>query len=168
MLRCSRDAVGGDVFGQVQTYFETVAMAKVATSALEAKASKLLRATDTVVYNSYELLHVARAEARALAEAGYRPPMPLANIKVAGDVGTANIRTVLTNMLEGRFVSEHDVEVATRIATVLCGGDVERGSEVDEEWLLHLEREHFVALAMMPKTQERIAHTLKTGKPLRN
>lgn len=168
VLRSSRDAINGDVFGQVQTYFETVAMAKVATSALEAKASKLLRPTDTVVYNSYELLHVARAEARALAEAGYRPPMPLANIKVAGDVGVANIRTVLTNMLEGRFVSEHDVEVARRIALVLCGGDIERGSEVDEEWLLHLERENFVELAMMPKTQERIAHTLRTGKPLRN
>jgi 3-hydroxyacyl-CoA dehydrogenase len=167
-LRCSRDAIAGDVFGQVQTYFETIAMAKVATSALEAKASKLLRATDTIVYNSYELLHVARAEARALAEAGYRPPMPLANIRVAGDVGTATIRSVLTNMYQGHFVSEHDAEVARRIALVLCGGDIEKGSEVDEEWLLHLEREHFVELAMMPKTQERIAHTLRTGKPLRN
>ena len=71
-------------------------------------------------------------------------------------------------MLEGRFISEHDYEVSTRIATVLCGGDVDRGALVDEAWLLKLEREHFIALALMPKTQERILHTLKTGKPLRN
>jgi 3-hydroxyacyl-CoA dehydrogenase len=71
-------------------------------------------------------------------------------------------------MREGGFVSEHDMEVATRIATVLCGGEVDRGALVDEEWLLQLEREHFVALAQMPKTQARIMHTLTTGKPLRN
>jgi len=71
-------------------------------------------------------------------------------------------------MLEGRFISEHDYEVSSRIATVLCGGEIDRGALVDEEWLLKLEREHFVALAQMPKTQERILHMLKTGKPLRN
>jgi 3-hydroxyacyl-CoA dehydrogenase len=71
-------------------------------------------------------------------------------------------------MLEGRFISEHDMEIATRIADTLCGGPIERGSLVDEQWLLDLERKHFVALAMMPKTQERIAFTMKTGKPLRN
>jgi 3-hydroxyacyl-CoA dehydrogenase len=75
---------------------------------------------------------------------------------------------LLVNMLEGRFISPHDYEIATRIATVLCGGNVDRGTLVDEDWLLRLEREHFVALAQMPKTQERIAHMLKTGKPLRN
>ena len=75
---------------------------------------------------------------------------------------------MLVNMLEGRFISEHDMEVSTRIATVLCGGNVDRGSLVDEDWLLRLEREHFVALAQMPKTQERIAYTLANGKPLRN
>jgi 3-hydroxyacyl-CoA dehydrogenase len=75
---------------------------------------------------------------------------------------------MLVNMREGGFVSAHDHEVASRIATVLCGGEVERGSTVDEQWLLEREREHFVALAQMPKTQERIMHTLTTGKPLRN
>lgn len=167
-LRCGRDAVNGDVFGQVQTYFQTVAMAKVATSALEAKSMKLLRPTDVIVYNSHELLHVARNEALALAESGYRPPMPENNIPVAGTIGTATAQAMLTNMLEGHFVSAHDVEVATRTAKVLCGGDIERGSLVDEQWLLDQERKNFVALAMMPKTQERIAHTLRTGKPLRN
>jgi 3-hydroxyacyl-CoA dehydrogenase len=71
-------------------------------------------------------------------------------------------------MREGGFISAHDYEVASRIATALCGGDVERGSTVDEQWLLDREREHFIALGQMPKTQERIMHTLTTGKPLRN
>ena len=82
--------------------------------------------------------------------------------------GIATFRMMLVNMLEGGFISQHDFEIASRIATVVCGGEVERGSTVDEEWLLELERKHFVALAQMPKTQERIMHTLKTGKPLRN
>ncbi len=74
----------------------------------------------------------------------------------------------LVNLREGEFITEHDYEVARRIAIVMCGGEVEAGCEVDEDWLLALEREHFVALAAMPKTQARILHTLKTGKPLRN
>jgi 3-hydroxyacyl-CoA dehydrogenase len=159
---------GGDVFAQLKTAFETVAMAKVSTSALEAKQLKLARDTDSVVFNSHELLHVARTQARAMAESGYRPPMPARRIQVAGDVGIATFKMMLVNMLEGRFISQHDYDIATRIATVLCGGNIDRGSLVDEAWLLRLEREHFVALAQMPKTQERIAHMLKTGKPLRN
>jgi 3-hydroxyacyl-CoA dehydrogenase len=121
-----------------------------------------------VVFNAFELLHVAKAQARALAESGYRPPLPARRIQVAGDVGIATFKMMLVNMLEGRFISPHDYEITTRIATVLCGGEVDRGTLVDEEWLIRLEREHFVALAQMPKTQERIAHMLKTGKPLRN
>jgi len=159
---------GGDVFAQLKTPFESVAMGKVSTSAFEAKSLKLARESDVVVFNAHELLHVAKAQARALAESGYRPPMPGRRIQVAGDVGIATFKMLLVNMLEGRFVSPHDYEIATRIATVICGGEVDRGSLVDEEWLLRLEREHFVALAQMPKTQERIAHMLKTGKPLRN
>lgn len=159
---------GGDVFAQLKTAFESVAMAKVSTSAFEACSLKLARDSDRIVFNTHELLHVARAEARALAEGGYRPPLPARRVQVAGDVGIATFKMMLVNMLEGRFISEHDYEIATRIATVVCGGEVDRGSMVDEEWLLRLEREHFVALAQMPKTQERIAHMLKTGKPLRN
>jgi 3-hydroxyacyl-CoA dehydrogenase len=159
---------GGDVFAQLKTAFESVAMAKVSTSAFEARSLKLARESDRVVFNTHELLHVARAEARALAEGGYRPPLPARRVQVAGDVGIATLKMMLVNMLEGRFISGHDYEIATRIATVICGGNVDRGSTVDEEWLLRLEREHFVALAQMPKTQERIAHMLKTGKPLRN
>lgn len=166
--RLAEAAHGGDVFPFLQKVFETVAMAKVSGSALEARELGLLRPTDTVVFNPHELLFVARTEARALAEAGWRPPMPARAIPVAGDTGTATFRMMLVNMREGGFISGHDHEIASRIATVLCGGDVERGSTVDEEWLLEREREHFVALAQMPKTQERIVHTLTTGKPLRN
>jgi 3-hydroxyacyl-CoA dehydrogenase len=159
---------GGDVFAELKKCFETVAMAKVSTSAPEAKELGLLRAEDVVAFNAYELLHIAKAQARTLAERGYRPPLPARRIQVAGDVGIATFRMLLVNMLEGRFISEYDDEIATRIATVLCGGDVDRGSIVDEDWLLTLERRHFVELAQQPKTQERIAHMLKTGKPLRN
>ena len=159
---------GGDVFAQLKPAFEATAMAKVSTSAMQAKELGLLRANDIVVFNAHELLHVAKQQALAMAESGYRPPLPARRIAVAGDVGIATFRMLLVNMLEGRFISPHDDEIATRIATVLCGGNVDRGSLVDEEWLLKLEREHFVALAQMPKTQDRIAQMLKTGKPLRN
>jgi 3-hydroxyacyl-CoA dehydrogenase len=159
---------GGDVFAGLKPYFETVAMGKVSASAFEAQEMKLARDSDVVVFNAFELLHVARAQARALAEAGWRPALPPRQIPVAGDVGIATFKMMLVNMLEGRFISEHDMEVSTRIATVLCGGDVDRGALVDEDWLLRLEREHFVALAQMPKTQDRIKYTLANGKPLRN
>lgn len=159
---------GGDVFAQLKTAFESVAMGKVSTSAFEARELKLARDGDAVVFNAFELLHVAKAQARGLAESGYRPPLPGRRVQVAGDVGIATFKMLLVNMLEGRFISPHDYEIASRIATVICGGEVDRGALVDEEWLLKLEREHFVALAQMPKTQERIAHMLKTGKPLRN
>ncbi|MCJ0824749.1 3-hydroxyacyl-CoA dehydrogenase/enoyl-CoA hydratase family protein [Luteimonas sp. 50] len=159
---------GGDVFAQLKRVFETVAMAKVATSAVEAQEFGLLRDGDVVVFNAFELLHVARQQALALAETGYRPPLPARRIQVAGDVGIATFKMLLVNMLEGRFISEYDFEIATRIATVWCGGEVDRGSLVDEDWLLQLERTHFIELAQQEKTQSRIAHMLKTGKPLRN
>ena len=159
---------GGDVFAELKKVFETIAMGKVSTSAVEAKELGLVRKDDVVAFNAFELLHIAKQEALALAERGYRPPLPARRVQVAGDVGIATFKMLLVNMLEGRFISPHDYEIAVRIATVLCGGEIDRGSLVDEDWLLKLEREHFVALAQMPKTQERIAHMLKTGKPLRN
>ncbi|TDR39180.1 3-hydroxyacyl-CoA dehydrogenase [Tahibacter aquaticus] len=165
-LRCAK-ANPADPFNAVKAFFETVAMAKVSASALEAKEMGLLRATDTIVFNTHEVLWVAQREAAALADAGYRPALP-AQIPVCGDVGTASLKMMLVNMLEGRFISEHDYEIGSRIADTLCGGVIERGSLVDEEWLLALERKHFVELAQMPKTQARIVHTLTTGKPLRN
>jgi 3-hydroxyacyl-CoA dehydrogenase len=168
-VRASQAAgVGGDVFAELKKVFETIAMAKVSTSALEAKELGLMRAGDKVAFNAYELLYIAKQQARALAETGYRPPLPARRVQVAGDVGIATFKMLLVNMLEGRFISEYDYEIASRIATVLCGGEIDRSSIVDEDWLLALERNHFVELAQQPKTQARIEHMLKTGKPLRN
>ncbi|MGB5940824.1 MAG: 3-hydroxyacyl-CoA dehydrogenase/enoyl-CoA hydratase family protein [Rhodanobacter sp.] len=157
-----------DPFEELKKVFETVAMAKVSPSAIEAKAMGLLRESDVVVFNPYELLYVAKKVALSLAESGYRPPLYARAIPVAGDVGTATFRASLANLQAGYFASEHDVEIARRIADTLCGGVIERGSTVDEEWLLALERKHFVELAKTEKTQARIAHTMTTGKPLRN
>ena len=167
-VRASQRAADGDVFPEIKCMFEAVAQAKTSGSALEAKQLGLLRPDDVVVFNGFELLHVARKVAAAMADAGYRPPLPANAVSVAGDVGLATLKMALVNMLEGRFISAHDDVIATRIGDVLCGGAVERGSQVDEQWLLDLERKHFFELAQMPKTQERIAHTLATGKPLRN
>jgi 3-hydroxyacyl-CoA dehydrogenase len=157
-----------DPFEALKKVFETVAMAKVSGSAMEARQLGLLRDSDVVVFNAYELLYVAKKVALSLAESGWRPPMMMRNIPVAGDVGTATFQASLANLAEGYFASPHDVAIATRIADTLCGGKIERGSQVDEEWLLQLERKHFVELAKTEKTQARIAHTMTTGKPLRN
>lgn len=157
-----------DPFEGLKRVFETVAMAKVSASAFEAKQLGLLRESDIIVLNSFELLHVAKQTAGALAESGWRPPVPAHAIPVAGATGWANFKAQLVNMQAGYFVSEHDAEIAGRIADVLCGGPIEKGSLVDEAWLLALERKHFVALGRTEKTQARIAHTLTTGKPLRN
>lgn len=157
-----------DPFEALKKVFETVAMAKVSGSAMEAKQLGLLRDSDIVVFNAYELLYVAKKVALSLAESGWRPPMMARTIPVAGDVGTATFQASLANLAEGYFASPHDVAIATRIADTLCGGKIERGSQVDEEWLLQLERKHFVELAKTEKTQARIAHTMTTGKPLRN
>ena len=167
-LRASQAAIEGDVFTQLKAVFQTIAMAKVSASALEAKELGLLRADDVIVFHGEELLYTAEAVARGLADAGYRPPLPNRQITVAGDVGAATLKAAVVNMLEGGFISPHDMEIAGRIADALCGGRIERGSLVDEQWLLDVERAHFVALAQMPKTQERIAYMLKNGKPLRN
>ncbi|GAA0707001.1 3-hydroxyacyl-CoA dehydrogenase/enoyl-CoA hydratase family protein [Dokdonella soli] len=163
-----RAAADGDPFPEIKRMFEAVAQAKLSGSALEAKQLGLLRDSDVVVFNSFELLHVAKKVAASLAETGYRPPLRARDVIAAGDVGTATLKMMLVNMLEGRFISPHDDEIASRIADTLCGGVIERDSQVDERWLLDLERKHFFELAQMPKTQERIQHTLTTGKPLRN
>ena len=158
----------GDLLASLRDYYMMIATARVAGSAIEARELGLLRPADVVVFNAYELLHVATQQALALADAGYRPPLPGRRIAVAGRTGAASIQGQLVNMLEGHFISEYDFEIGTRIAEVVTGGDVEPGTEVDEQWILELERRHFLELLRNPKTQARIAHTLATGKPLRN
>jgi 3-hydroxyacyl-CoA dehydrogenase len=159
---------GGDAFPELQRVFRQVAMGEVSKSAEHAREMGYLKPSDVVVFHPAELLYVAKREARAMADAAVRPPLPPAQIPVAGDTGIATLKMMLVNMKEGGFISEHDYEISSRIAEVLCGGEVEPGSLVDEQWLLDLERRHFVALAKTGKTQDRIEHMLKTGKPLRN
>ena len=107
-------------------------------------------------------------ETAYLADAGYRPPLPLRAIPVVGKTGLATLTMMLVNMRDGGFISAYDFEIGRRIARVLCGGEIESGSVVDEKWLLDLERREFMALLRDPRTQARVAHTLATGKPLRN
>jgi len=158
----------GDLLASLKDYYMMIATARVADSGLQARQLGYLRPSDVVVLNSREILHVARQQALALHEAGYRPPLPGRRFAVAGRTGAASIKGQLVNMLEGHFISPYDFEIGSRIAETMTGGDVEPGTEVDEDWLLTLERRHFLALLRNPKTQERIAHTLSTGKPLRN
>jgi 3-hydroxyacyl-CoA dehydrogenase len=143
-------------------------MAEVSRSAEHAKEIGYLRASDTIVMNRYELLHVAKAQARALAEAGYRPPLRQTAIPIAGRNAIGTIKAFMVNLREGGHISKHDYLIGSKVATVMCGGEVEGSSEVDEDWLLDLERRHFMELLATEQTQARIEHMLKTGKPLRN
>ncbi|MCG1055705.1 3-hydroxyacyl-CoA dehydrogenase/enoyl-CoA hydratase family protein [Mycetohabitans sp. B5] len=158
----------GNLLQFLQKPFEAAAMAKVSSSAHEARSLGYLKPSDTIVFNVHELLDTAKNEARALAAAGYRPPLPANAIPVAGRSAISTIKASLVNMRDGRFISEHDFLIASRIAETICGGDVEAGSTVDEAWLLALERRAFVALLGTQKTQERIMGMLQTGKPVRN
>ena len=167
-MQINADTAAGDTFPLLEKRYKQVAMGQVAGSALEAKEMGYLRPEDLVVMHEHELLHAAHGVVRGLTAAGYRPDLAGRTIPAAGDVGVATLKMLLVNMLEGHFISEHDFEIGSRIATVICGGEIDRGTPVNEDWLHHLEREHFLELCAMPKTQERIAHMLKTGKPLRN
>ena len=167
-MRAAQEAKGGDSFPFLRRYFEAVAMAQVGRSAEHAREIGYLRASDRVVMNRFELLAIAKAEARSLAAAGYRPPLRQRDIPVAGRSAAATIKAYMNNMLEGKFISEHDYLIGSKIADVMCGGDLDAGSLVDEQWFLDLERKHFMELLATQKTQERIEQMLKTGKPLRN
>ncbi len=147
--------------------FTAAAMAKVGTSALESRKLGYLLDDDIVVPHKDELLFVAVNEARAMSMAGWRAPMRRL-FPVAGRSGIATIRGSLVNMKDGGFISEHDQRIATMIAEVVCGGDVDAGTLVSEEYLMQLERRAFCALIEHPKTQERILGMLSTGKPVRN
>ncbi|MCU0790731.1 MAG: 3-hydroxyacyl-CoA dehydrogenase, partial [Nitratireductor sp.] len=164
----SRTATPNEVFALLQPVFMNIATAKVSKSAHEAVELGFARATDTILFNADELLHVAIKEARAMAEAGYAPPPPARGIPVAGRAGIATLEMTLVNMRDGGMISAYDYKVARAAAVALCGGEIEAGSLVDEAWLLRIEREQFVALLKNPETQARIRHMLDSGKPLRN
>lgn len=147
--------------------FTAAAMAKVGTSALESRKLGYVLDSDVIVPNKDELLYVAINEAKAMFNAGYRPPhrRPFA---VAGRNGLATIKGQLVNMRDGGFISAHDFHIASLIAGVVCGGDIDGGTLVTEEYLLALERKAFCSLITHPKTQERIMGMMSTGKPVRN
>ncbi len=147
--------------------FTNAAMAKVGTSAIESRKLGYLLWTDVIVPNKDELLFVAINEAKALATSGYRAPAKR-QFPVAGRNGKATITGSLINMRDGGFISPHDFHIASLIANVVCGGDVDAGTLVTEEYLMTLERQAFTSLLTMAKTQERIMGMLSTGKPLRN
>ncbi len=167
-LQVNADTAAGDTWPLMEKRYKQVAMGQVAGSAMEAREMGYLRPEDLIVLHEQELLHAAHGMIRSLTAAGYRPPLAERAFPAAGDVGIATLKMMLVNMLEGHFVSDHDFEIGSRIATVICGGAIDRGIPVTERWVHQLEREHFLELCAMPKTQERIAHMLKTGKPLRN
>jgi len=156
-----------DLFAFLKEPFTSAAMARVGTSAIEGRKLGYLIDGDVIVPHKDELLHVATTQVKAMADSGYRPPAR-ALFPVAGRNAVATIKGQLTNLRDGGFASAHDFRIATLIAEVVCGGDVDAGSLVNEEYLMALERDRFCALLDDPKTQERIMGMLQTGKPVRN
>jgi 3-hydroxyacyl-CoA dehydrogenase len=148
--------------------FETVAMAKVSTSAFEARTLGFLNRADEITMNRERVLSDAKAHALELARSGYRAPVPRTDIPAPGESILATLKLGVHLMRQGEFISDHDVKIGTKVAEVLCGGALTQGTPISEQYLLDLEREAFKSLCGERKTQERIQFTLKTGKPLRN
>ncbi|MDP2368808.1 3-hydroxyacyl-CoA dehydrogenase/enoyl-CoA hydratase family protein [Rhodoferax sp.] len=160
-------STGKDLLPFLTEGFTAAAMAKVGTSALESRKLGYLLDSDVIVPHKDELLFVAINEAKAMFNSGYRAPHKRL-IPVAGRSGVATIKGSLVNMRDGGFISAHDFHIAGLIANVVCGGDVDAGSLVSEEYLMTLERQAFCSLLTNPKTQERIMGMMSTGKPVRN
>ncbi len=168
--RAAENAVGStdkDLLKFLVEGFTAAAMAKVGTSALESRKLGYLLDSDVVVPNKDELLFVAIGEAKAMFNAGWRAPLRR-QFPVAGRSAKATLQGQLVNMRDGGFISQHDFHIASLIAGVVTGGDVDAGTLVTEEYLMTLERKAFCSLLVHPKTQERIMGMLSTGKPVRN
>jgi 3-hydroxyacyl-CoA dehydrogenase len=148
--------------------FETVAMAKVSTSAFEARGLGFVSRSDQITMNRERVLSDAKAHALELARAGYRAPLPRTDIPAPGENILATLKLGVHLLRQGEFISDHEVTIATKVAEVMCGGALTPGTPMSEQYLLDLEREAFKSLCGERKTQERIQFTLKTGKPLRN
>lgn len=166
-LRASRQATDGNLFNTLKIYFEQITTAMISSSAMDAVKLNYMQKSDQIVFNNNELLYLAKKQARALADLTYHPPLK-PKFPVAGRSGIANFMTMLVNLREGDFITDHEFLMANKIAHVLCGGEIENGSMVDEDWILHLEREAIMALIHTSETVERIKHMLEKGKPLRN
>jgi len=157
-----------EVLDALKKNFETIALAKVSTSAAEARSLNLLASSDVITANRERVLTDAKQVAATLAEEGYAAPIPRTQIPVAGEAVLATLKLGVHLMRQAEYISDHDVKIANHVANILCGGRLTPGSFVTEQYLLDLEREAFLSLCGERKTLERIAFTLKTGKPLRN
>ena len=161
-------AFSGELQEALKQRFETIGMAKVSMSAAEARGLDLLKSSDKITLNRERLLLDARETAIYLADSGYAAPTPRTQIPVPGDQVGATLKLGVHLMRQAEYISDHDAKIGHHIIRILCGGSVTPGTFVTEQYLLDLEREAFVSLCGERKTQERIAFTLKTGKPLRN
>ncbi|HEY3926882.1 MAG TPA: 3-hydroxyacyl-CoA dehydrogenase NAD-binding domain-containing protein [Candidatus Koribacter sp.] len=148
--------------------FETIAMAKVSTSAVEAKGLGFLHRDDNIIMNRERILADAKAKALEMVREGYQPPVMRSDVTAPGESILATLKVGVHIMRQGEFITDHEVKIGNKVAEVLCGGAVSPGTLVSEQYLLDLEREGFKSLCGEKKTQERIQFTLKTGKPLRN
>ena len=159
---------GGDLFPRLRAYFEAIAMVKTSQSSEDARALGYLRDVDGTSRNRDRTLADAKAAVLHLARTGWRRPRPRTEVRVAGRSGLAELTIALRQFHAAGHLSDYDVHVRKKLAYALCGGDIDPEFPVSEEYLLGLEREVFLSLCGEEKTLERIAHTLKTGKPLRN
>jgi 3-hydroxyacyl-CoA dehydrogenase len=157
-----------EIMEAMKKTFETIATAKVATSADEARGYGFLSSSDRITMNRERVLGDAKERALELLRAGYEPPVPRTDIPAPGENILAALRMGVHLMRQGDYITDYEVKLATKIAHVLCGGAVSPGTPVSEQYLLDLEREAFKSLCGEKKTQERIQYTLKTGKTLRN
>jgi 3-hydroxyacyl-CoA dehydrogenase len=166
----SAEALAGSVemMEAMKKAFETIATAKVATSAHEARGLGFLSDGDRITMNRERVLSDAKARALELARAGYESPVPRTDIPAPGENLLAALKMGVHLMRQGEFITDYEVKLGAKIAEVLCGGNVTPGTPVSEQYILDLEREGFKSLCGEPKTQERIQFTLKTGKTLRN
>jgi 3-hydroxyacyl-CoA dehydrogenase len=173
LLLRTLDSIPGNVddadpFPFVKRAFETIALAKVATSAEEGRTLGFLSADDTISMNSDRLIADAKKEVLSLAASGYVEPQPRADILALGNAALATLKLGIHQMKRGGYISDHDALIGEKLARILTGGDLNHETRVSEQYLLDLEREAFLSLAGTRKTQERLAAMLKTGKPLRN
>ena len=166
-LRAYTNKETDDIFPLLSKYFEQIAMAKVSASALEAKEMGYLKADDVIIANPNELLYVAKQQALALLDSGFKSPLD-STFKVVGKAGYANIMAQVTNLHEGHFISEHDNYIVTHLAKVMTGSKVEENTTVNSQMILDLERKYFIKLLSTKKTQDRIEYMLRNSKPLRN
>jgi 3-hydroxyacyl-CoA dehydrogenase len=170
LIRANEHSAGGedlDLFHALKPVFENIAMAKVSTSGEDARSLGYLRPSDLIAMNRDRQIADAKQTALALLRAGYHPPAP-AQIRVLGEEFLTGAKMAIHMMIRGGYASEYDGVVGRKVANILAGGAITAPQLVPEQYVLDLEREAFVSLCGQRKTQERIAHTLKTGKPLRN